>query len=192
MQPYSPRMRKMQGSGRCTDRFIPLSIILERLQRVEESLTNNRSNADSSSTGPDTDPSSGTSSRAPEPFATPSRATSTDLDSPTSRTHPPLPVPPPRAAKMGSSSISFSGPCSIWTGTRSPDFLREASDGLPLDAAAVLTNALIQVERIRVKGLATATVTEQISIPSDLAKIWIKNYFTRMPEDAFTNLFPGN
>ncbi|KPM45837.1 hypothetical protein AK830_g681 [Neonectria ditissima] len=54
-----------------------------------------------------------------------------------------------------------------------------------VDAATILKNAVDQVRDLRLRGLATAVITDAIDIPVDLAKYWIRNYLDHMPVCMF-------
>ncbi|KAF7548553.1 hypothetical protein G7Z17_g6983 [Cylindrodendrum hubeiense] len=54
-----------------------------------------------------------------------------------------------------------------------------------IDATAILKIAVDQVRDLRLRGLATAIITDAIDIPVDLAKYWIRNYLDHMPVCMF-------
>ena len=123
-----------------------MSVILERLQRVEETITTSNANQNGANE-----------------IATPACSNSTDSPVTGLGSHGPI------------STIS-TAPCSIWSETDpSPRSLPETFDTSRLDATAALNNAVVKVERIRVKGLAAATISENIHIPPELAIVWIKS-----------------
>ncbi|KAK6207949.1 fungal specific transcription factor [Colletotrichum tabaci] len=157
-----------------------LSTILERLQRVERHCTTisapSRDLRLSEDRAPDETP-------APPP-------------------PPPLVPPPPRQASISSSipnSIYNSVPSTFpspaassaaggqatsspWTSLATPCAAPE------LDVASILKDAVDQVQRLQLQAISAAVITQNVRIPPELAKTWIKNYFTHMHIDMFLSL----
>ncbi|KAK7421174.1 hypothetical protein QQX98_002303 [Neonectria punicea] len=167
----------------------PLSTILQRLEKVEEHVT---------SLHP-VPPSPDTGTNAPS-------ASVGEL---------------PRRAKVrheaGYFNSTSSSPASavslniLSAGTNTPRTCGSSSPLADLDIAAVLVEAVGQVQRLRLQGIAKATLTAGITIPPELAKDWIRSmdhlvllrgdlktsvltlpvfsdYFTHMRADAFLSL----
>ncbi|TKW49366.1 hypothetical protein CTA1_12961 [Colletotrichum tanaceti] len=176
-------------TGRLSTTDDAMSTILERLQRVEQHYTTISAPSRSLSLGLSED-------RAPDEPSAPPPA-------------PPL-VPPPRHASIPS-SIPNSIPNSISNGIPSTfpsPAASSAAVGLPtspwtpslaatppcaapellLDVAAILKDAIDQVQRLQLQAISAAVITQNIRIPPELAKTWIKNYFAHMHVDMFLSL----
>ncbi|KAK7425747.1 hypothetical protein QQZ08_007722 [Neonectria magnoliae] len=168
---YPERVKRRSRRG-LTNRLVPanspLSTILQRLEKVEEHVT---------SLHP-VPPSPDVSSNAP--------STSVDREL-------------PRRAKARHEAGYFNGsttssPASaaslniVGAGSDTPRTCGSNSPLADLDIAAVLVEAVGQVQRLRLQGIAKATLTAGITIPPELAKDWIRNYFTHMRADAFLSL----
>ncbi|KAK7453122.1 hypothetical protein Landi51_04117 [Colletotrichum acutatum] len=109
-------------------------------------------------------------------------------------TDPPAAAPPPRQRTSSSNSApsNFSSPApssvaggqatSPWTSFATPSAIPE------LDVAAILKDAVDQVQRLRLQTVSAAVVTQDVRVPPELAKQWIKNYFTHMHTDMFLSL----
>ncbi|KAH7155771.1 hypothetical protein B0J13DRAFT_546336 [Dactylonectria estremocensis] len=80
-------------------------------------------------------------------------------------------------------SPASSSPAALYTpGYHDPC---DAPPRVGIDATAILKNAVDQVRDLRLRGLATAVITDGIDIPVDLAKYWIRNYLDHMPVCMF-------
>lgn len=129
-----------------------LSVILERLQRVEDHCTTITSTKKST----DALEASHASVAAAEDHA-PLRHTST-YNGAQSNVSSPAPS-------------SVVGGCAVspWTAFTTPSAAPE------VDTAAVLKDAVDQVQRLRLQTIAAATITQDVKIPSELCKEWIQS-----------------
>ncbi|KAJ3534317.1 hypothetical protein NM208_g7586 [Fusarium decemcellulare] len=57
-----------------------------------------------------------------------------------------------------------------------------------IDAMTVLKDAVDRVQELRLRAFGPAVITDPITIPTDLAKTWVQNYFTHMPQCNFIDL----
>ncbi|KAK1660079.1 hypothetical protein BDP55DRAFT_677692 [Colletotrichum godetiae] len=167
-----PQRVKRKVTRTLTDRLSTtddaLSTILERLQRVEKHCT----------TLPN-------GNQDPESRDGPPASVAAD---------PPAVAPPPRQRTSSSNSapsnISSPAPSSVaggqatspWTSFATPSAIPE------LDVAAILKDAVDQVQRLRLQTVSASVITQNVKIPPELAKQWIKNYFTHMHTDMFLSL----
>lgn len=130
-----------------------LSIILERLQRVEEQcIALPPPQASSSMSG---GPESSTTSPYPMRHALPS-------------------------IEEALASLPYAGLPSTLCNHVSPVFQGPATStpSAGVDATAILKDAVDHVQRLRLQGYAGAVITEDITIPSELAKTWVKSKTT--------------
>ncbi|KAF7553332.1 hypothetical protein G7Z17_g3685 [Cylindrodendrum hubeiense] len=166
---YPERVKRQSRkglSGRLVPTDSPLSTILQRLQRVEEHVI---------SLNP-LPPGSDASPEAPRVNGRRTRSSNAA----------------PEAAFFNGSTVSspasHASPSILTAGTNTP---RTSGSSYPLadvDITAVLVGAVGQVQRLRLQYIAKATLTAGITIPAQLAKDWIDNYFTQMRADAFLSL----
>ncbi|KZL67501.1 fungal specific transcription factor [Colletotrichum incanum] len=169
-----PQRVKRKVTRTLTDRLSPslggssttdgaLSTILERLQRVEKHCT--------TISAPSQNPESPKGPLAPAPAPpAPLRHTSSSHSIPSNFSSP------------APSSTTGGQETSPWTSFATPCVTTE------LDVAAILKDAVHQVQRLRLQTCSTAVITQHVEIPPELAKQWIKNYFTHMHTDMFLSL----
>ncbi|KAK1854556.1 fungal specific transcription factor [Colletotrichum chrysophilum] len=161
-----PQRVKRKVTKTLTDRLSTtddaLSTILERLQRVEEHCT--------------TLPNGGQA------------VGSLDAAPPAPASDPPAPLRHTSTSNSAPSNVSSPAPSSAavvaspWTSFATPSATPE------IDTAAILKDAVDQVQRLRLQTIATATITENVTIPPELCKQWIENYFTHMQTEMFVSL----
>ncbi|KAK1701652.1 hypothetical protein BDP67DRAFT_22684 [Colletotrichum lupini] len=145
-----------------------LSTILERLQRVEKHCTT-LPNGNQDPQSRDAPPAS-VAADPPAAAPPPRQRTSSSNSAPSN-----LSSPAPSSAAGGQAT-------SPWTSFATPSAIPE------LDVAAILKDAVDQVQRLRLKTVSAAVVTQDVRVPPELAKQWIKNYFTHMHTDMFLSL----
>ncbi|KPM44456.1 hypothetical protein AK830_g2139 [Neonectria ditissima] len=139
----------------------PLSTILQRLERVEEHVTSLR----------------------PLPSSPEANSNSDSVDGEL-----------PQRTKAPQDAVCLNGSTSSSPASAaSPSVLSTPTcgSGYPLgdlDIASVLMEAIGQVQRLRLQDMAKSTLAAGITIPPQLAKGWIHNYFTHMRADAFLSL----
>ncbi|KAG7038296.1 fungal specific transcription factor [Colletotrichum scovillei] len=145
-----------------------LSTILERLQRVEKHCTTvpNGNQDLESRDGPPASVAADPPAAAP-----PHRQRTSSSNSAPSNLSSPAP-----------SSVAGGQATSPWTSFATPSAISE------LDVAAILKDAVDQVQRLRLQTVSAAVVTQDVRVPPELAKQWIKNYFTHMHTDMFLSL----
>ncbi|KAH6896014.1 hypothetical protein B0T10DRAFT_479304 [Thelonectria olida] len=142
----------------------PISAILERLQRVEEHVRSK----------PDSDPSSDASKKK--------SLSRTSIDKPHE-------IRLQNATSTTCSSVSPAAASILSATATTPQTLDSPGTALAdLDITALLTDAISQVQRLRLQVIAKSTLTEGVDIPTENAKEWINNYFTHMHTDAFLSL----
>ncbi|KAF6821986.1 fungal specific transcription factor [Colletotrichum musicola] len=172
-----PQRVKRKVTRTLTDRLSTtdgaLSTILERLQRVEQHCTTLPAATSNPAPGPDA-------------FSTPPAPTT---DPPTGAVGP-GPAPPRHASTSTSipSNVSSPAPSSVAVATSPWTSIATPSASPEIDTAAILKDAVDQVQRLRLQTIATAAITEDVRIPADLSKEWIKNYFAHMQTEMFLSL----
>nr|XP_036577229.1 fungal specific transcription factor [Colletotrichum truncatum]KAF6784141.1 fungal specific transcription factor [Colletotrichum truncatum] len=161
-----PQRVKRKITRTLTDRLSTtddaLSTILERLQRVEKHCTT-LPNATQPLGTRDVPP-------VPAPDSIGHQHASVSQSTPSN-----VPSPCPSSAAGGAAT-------SPWTSIATPSATPE------IDTAAILKDAVDQVQRLRLQSISTAAITENVKIPSDLSKQWIENYFTHMHTEMFVSL----
>ncbi|KAM5376810.1 hypothetical protein ACJZ2D_005297 [Fusarium nematophilum] len=89
------------------------------------------------------------------------------------------------SASSPSSSITASTPGTETIGPRAFEPGRSFPD---VDITDLLTNAISQVQRSRLQGITKSAVTDGISLPTELVRKWIHNYFAHVRTEAFIDL----
>ncbi|KAJ0384520.1 hypothetical protein COL922a_008222 [Colletotrichum nupharicola] len=113
---------------------------------------------------------------------------SLDAAPPAPASDPPAPLRHTSTSNSAPSNVSSPAPSSAavvaspWTSFATPSATPE------IDIAAILKDAVDQVQRLRLQTIATATITENVTIPPELCKQWIENYFTHMQTEMFVSL----
>ncbi|KAJ0325455.1 hypothetical protein Brms1b_000763 [Colletotrichum noveboracense] len=113
---------------------------------------------------------------------------SLDAAPPAPASDPPAPLRHTSTSNSAPSNVSSPAPSSAavvaspWTSFATPSATPE------IDTAAILKDAVDQVQRLRLQTIATATITENVTIPPELCKQWIENYFTHMQTEMFVSL----
>ncbi|KAM5355177.1 hypothetical protein ACJ41O_001823 [Fusarium nematophilum] len=93
-------------------------------------------------------------------------------------------APTPFTANASSTSSSPAGSSSV----NCNDYSCATTPHRPrneIDATAILKEAVDQVQELRLRAFGSAVITDSIVIPTDLAKEWVRNYFTHMPACMF-------
>ncbi|KAJ0302807.1 hypothetical protein COL516b_006844 [Colletotrichum fioriniae] len=111
-------------------------------------------------------------------------------------TDPPAAAPPSRQRTSSSNSapsnLSSPAPSSVaggqatspWTSFATPSAIPE------LDIAAILKDAVDQVQRLRLQTVSAAVVTQDVRVPPELAKQWIKNMFLSLVNPKLIEMIP--
>lgn len=125
----------------------PLSAILERLEKVEEHVL------------------------------TPSSRSGSDQSPRVARNHLRTSIDRPHEIRVQrvSSTCSPVSPAAVSIAT--PQTLDSTCALADLDIMALLTDAIAQVQRLRLQVIAKSTLTEGVEIPTERAKEWIDSMF---------------
>ncbi|KAF9877446.1 hypothetical protein CkaCkLH20_05146 [Colletotrichum karsti] len=89
---------------------------------------------------------------------------------------------PSNVSSPAPSSVACGQATSPWTSLATPSASPE------IDTAAILKDAVDQVQRLRLQTIAAATITENVHLPPELCRKWIESYFTHMQTEMFVSL----
>ncbi|TDZ35871.1 hypothetical protein CTRI78_v011418 [Colletotrichum trifolii] len=161
-----------------------LSTILERLQRVEKHCTALPTATQTQGSEEDVPATGSASESTPvHPSARAAASASSSEPLPTPRRHASIPNSVPSNVSSPAPSSAAGGlATSPWTSLATPIAAPE------LDTAAILKDAVDQVQRLRLQTIATAAITENVRVPPELCRVWIQNYFAHMQTEMFVSL----